>query len=90
MESPSSKKYQKSTELLIPQLAFSRLVCEVTQESTKDKRLAKRAVLALQEAAEAYLVALFEDNKLCATHAKRVTITPKDMRLAVCLSKRYI
>ncbi|RWW67908.1 hypothetical protein BHE74_00024603 [Ensete ventricosum] len=40
------------------------------------------AVLALQEAAEAYLVGLFEDTNLCAIHAKRVTIMPKDIQLA--------
>ena len=35
--------------------------------------------------AEAYLVGLFEDTKLCAIHAKRVTITPKDNQLARCI-----
>jgi histone H3/H4 len=37
---------------------------------------------ALQEASEAYLVSLFEDTNLCAIHAKRVTIQPKDLQLA--------
>ena len=36
----------------------------------------------LQEAAEAYLVGLFEDTNLAAIHAKRVTIMPKDIQLA--------
>ncbi len=40
------------------------------------------AVLALQEALEAYLVCLFEDSNECAIHAKRVTIMPKDSQLA--------
>lgn len=40
------------------------------------------AILALQESAEAYLVGLFEDTNLCAIHAKRVTIMPKDIQLA--------
>jgi histone H3/H4 len=40
------------------------------------------ALLALQTAAEAYLVHLFEDANLCAIHAKRVTIMPKDIQLA--------
>ena len=35
-----------------------------------------------QQAAEAYLIGLFEDTLLCAVHAKRVTIMPKDMQLA--------
>ncbi len=38
--------------------------------------------MALQEAAEAHLVGLFEDCNLCAVHAKRVTIMPKDLQLA--------
>ncbi|NWR11736.1 H33 protein, partial [Paradoxornis webbianus] len=40
------------------------------------------AIGALQEASEAYLVGLFEDTNLCAIHAKRVTIMPKDIQLA--------
>ena len=38
--------------------------------------------MALQEAAEAYLVGLFEDTNICAIHAKYVTIMAKDMQLA--------
>nr|GLL48808.1 unnamed protein product [Ipomoea trifida] len=49
---------------------------------TTDLRFQSHAVLALQEAAEAYLVGLFEDTNLCAIHAKRVTIMPKDIQLA--------
>ena len=47
-----------------------------------DLRFQSSAVLALQEASESYLVGLFEDTNLCAIHAKRVTIMPKDMQLA--------
>jgi len=39
-------------------------------------------IVAFQEASEAYLVGLFEDTNLCAIHAKRVTIMPKDIQLA--------
>ena len=45
-------------------------------------RYQESAMLALQEAAEAYLVGYFEDANLCAIHAKRVTIMPKDIQLA--------
>jgi len=76
------RKYQKSTELLIRKLPFQRLVREVAQEYKSDLRFQSSAVLALQEATESYLVALFEDTNLCAIHAKRVTIMPKDMQLA--------
>ena len=78
------RRYQRSTELLIRKLPFQRLVREVAQEMgiLKDTRFQSHALLALQEASEAYLVALFEDVNLCAIHAKRITIYPKDMRLA--------
>ena len=65
------RRYQKSVELLIRKLPFQRLV-----------RFQSSAVMALQEASEAYLVGLFEDTNLCAIHAKRVTIMPKDIQLA--------
>lgn len=47
-----------------------------------DLRFQTSAILALQEAAEAYLVGVFEDTNLCALHAKRVTIMPADIQLA--------
>ncbi|CAM0877077.1 unnamed protein product [Alopecurus aequalis] len=73
------RKYQKGGELLIRKLPFQRLVREIAQS---DLRFQSHAVLALQEAAEAYLVGLFEDTNLCAVHAKRVTIMSKDVYLA--------
>ncbi|CAI5466730.1 unnamed protein product [Closterium sp. Yama58-4] len=76
------RKYQKSTELLIRKLPFQRLVREIAQDFKTDLRFQSSAVMALQEAAEAYLVGLFEDTNLCAIHAKRVTIMPKDIQLA--------
>jgi len=76
------RKYQKSTELMIPKLAFQRLVREIAQNFRTETKWQTTALLALQEAAEAFLVGLFEDMNLCALHAKRVTIMPKDMALA--------
>ena len=76
------RKYQKSTELLIRKLPFQRLVREIAQEYKTDLRFQSSAVAALQEACEAYLVGLFEDTNLCAIHARRVTIMPRDMQLA--------
>ena len=67
-------------------MPFSRLVREITQDlgysDDTMKRWQGNALLALQEAAEAYLVGIFEDSNLCAIHAKRVTIMPKDIQLA--------
>ena len=76
------RRMQKSTELLIRKLPFQRLVREVAQDFKPDLRFQSPALMALQEAAETYLVGLFEDTNLCAIHAKRVTIFPKDIQLA--------
>ncbi len=76
------RKYQKSTDLLLRKLPFQRLVRDIAQEYKTDLRFQNSAVMAMQEAAEAYIVGLFEDTNLCAIHAKRVTIMPKDLQLA--------
>ena len=76
------RRYQKSTELLLKKAPFQRLVREVAQDFKTDLRFQSSAVMALQEASEAFLVGLFEDTNLCAIHARRVTIMPKDMQLA--------
>ena len=75
-------RYQKTTELLIRKLAFNRLVREIAQDFKTDLQFQAQAILTLQEAAEAYLVGLFEDTNLCGIHAKRVMIMPKDIQLA--------
>jgi histone H3 len=71
------RKYQKSTDLLIRKRPFQRLVRELANDFIVDLRFQSTALVALQEASEAYLVGLFEDTNLCAIHAKRVTIMPK-------------
>ena len=83
------RQYQKSTELLIRKLPFQRLVREIASDSEVilsplcgKVRFQSAAIMALQEASEAYLVGLFEDSNLCAIHAKWVTIMPKDIQLA--------
>ena len=76
------RRFQNHGELLIRRLPFQRLVREITQEWKVDLRFQSTALLALQEASEAYLVGLFENANLCAIHAKRVTVMPKDMQLA--------
>ena len=82
------RHYQQSSDLLLQKLPFQRLVREVTEnicreQEVVDRRFQSTAILALQEASEAYLVGLFEDTNLCAIHAKRVTIMKKDMDLAL-------
>ena len=76
------RRYQANSNLLIRRLPFQRLVREIVQDINPKLRLQSHALAALQEASEAYLVGLFEDTNLCAIHAKRVTIMPKDIQLA--------
>ena len=79
------RRYQRSTEVLIRKLPFQRLVREIVQDFKADLRFQSATIMALQEASEAYLVGLFKDSNLCAIHAKRVTIMPKDIQLARCI-----
>ena len=76
------RHYQGSTALLIRKLPFQRVVREIAQDIKTDLRFQSAAILCLQEATEAYLVSLLEDANLCAIHARRVTIMPKDIQLA--------
>ena len=77
------RKYQTSTELLIRKLPFQRLVREVVWSLWKDKqyRFQSTALLALQEACEAFLVRMFGQVNDIAIHGKRVTIQPRDIQL---------
>jgi len=78
------RKYQMSTELLLRKLPFSRLVREITEKITPTPtRFQALAMECLQTAAETYLVHLFEDANQCTIHAKRVTLFPKDIHLAL-------
>ncbi|CAG9832615.1 unnamed protein product [Diabrotica balteata] len=76
------RRYQKTNELLIRKLTFQRLVREIAQDFKTDLRFQCSAVMALQEASEAYLVNLFVDTNVCAIHAKRINIMPKNIQLA--------
>jgi len=80
------RRYQRSTDLLLLKLPFSRLVREIALDLVpvggESLRWQSQAIQALQESAEAFLVHLFEDANLCAIHAKRVTIMQKDIQLA--------
>ena len=76
------QKFQKSTELVIPKMAFPWIVREMLQCKSMEYRIQVGAILAIHEATEAYIIQLMEDTNLCAIHAKHVTILPKDMQLA--------
>ena len=73
--------YQNTTELLIQKVSFQRVVRELCERISSGIRFESQALLALQEAAESYLVGLFEDSKLCTAHAKRITLFDKDVKL---------
>ena len=75
------RRFQKSVDLLIPLLPFQRLVREVAQDFRTNLRFQSSAILTLQEAAEQFLVMLFESVNLCAIHCKRQTIAPVDFSL---------
>ena len=76
------KRYQKTTDMLLPRASFQRLVRSITMDMDHSLRFQSQALHALQEASEAYIVGLFEDTNLCAIHAKRMTVMKKDMDLA--------
>jgi histone H3 len=76
------RKYQGSTDLLIRKAPFQRLVREVGALLYQNLRFQSTAVLALQEASEQYLIGVFEDSHMSAIHARRVTVMPRDVRLA--------
>ena len=83
--------FQKSTELFIRKLPFSQLVHEIAQEVGKtDMHFQGSTIICLQEAAEAFLVGLMEDANLCTIHAKRVTIMPKDIQLALHIPGEHL
>lgn len=94
------RKYQNSTELLISKIPFARLVKEVTDQYSghdpvtgrvdEPLRWQSMAILALQEASEAYLVGLLEHTNLLALHAKRITVMKKDMQLARRIRGQFI
>ncbi|CDO95400.1 unnamed protein product [Kluyveromyces dobzhanskii CBS 2104] len=87
------RKYQRSTDLLISRMPFARLVKEVTDQFTTESeplRWQSMAIMALQEASEAYLVGLLEHTNLLALHAKRITIMRKDMQLARRIRGQFI
>lgn len=77
------RRYQRTTNLLIPKLSFQRIVKSLTNERFEGIRFQTSALHALQEACEDFIVNVLADTNLCALHGKRVTILPKDLQLAL-------
>jgi histone H3 len=80
-------KFQKTTDLLIRKAPFQRLVREIKEQVSRksDLQMQSTALLTLQEAAEYFMVDVFNDTKLCALHSKCITIMVKDLVLACCI-----
>lgn len=78
------RKYQKSTDNLIRKAPFQRLVRSIINdlEQAQGMRCNTQYLAALQESVEAFMTRLFEDSNLCCLHAKRVTLSNKDLLLA--------
>ncbi len=77
------QKFQKNTDLLIRKAPFQRLICKIALKFGKSNlRMQSTAILALQEAAEYFMVDVFSDTNLCAMHGKHITIMRKEMVLA--------
>ena len=87
------RHYQRSTENLLKRTPFQKLIREISQEyricpdeqGTPSVQVHSQstAIAALQEAAENFIVGLFEDVNLLAVHTKCVTVMPRDIRLAL-------
>jgi histone H3 len=80
-------KFQKTTNLLIRKAPFQRVVREIVQQVSRksDPQMQSTALLALREAAEYFMVDVFNNTNLCALHGKRKTIMVKDLFLACCI-----
>lgn len=79
------RRFQQTTNSLIPKAPFRRLVREVSTAVKETIRMQSSAVECLQEAAECYITSVLSDGNLCAIHAKRVTVFPRDLHLALKL-----
>jgi histone H3 len=79
-------KFQKPTKFLIRKAPFQHVVCKHALKFGKsDLQMQNTAVLALQEAAEYFMVDVFNNTNLCTAHGKCVTIQVKDLVLACCI-----
>lgn len=84
--------YQRTTNLLIKKIPFARVIRQIVIEmwgGEKELYWKSTALLALQEAAEWFLICLFQDANLCARHAKRVTVMNEDLALVRRLRERH-
>ena len=79
------RKLQKTTHMVIPRIPFERIVREVLQDFSSNKRLSSGSIQALQEAAETYLTEMLREGNNYAIHAKRTTVSIADLQCAVAV-----
>ena len=82
------RHYQQASDLLVPKAPFGRVAKEVASDRMNESTTTNRGTLALQEAAEARLVDMFEDSNLCAIHCKRSRIAPEDVQLVQLILRK--
>ena len=82
------RKYQTSTDTLIPKRSFQRLVKEVMQNECWERKISVKKVtseclLALQCSTEEYVTEFFQQSQRAAVHGKRITVQPEDMEIVI-------
>lgn len=78
---------ERCSRMQIQRSPFKRAMRGIAQNFRTNLRFKAEAVDVIQEAAETYITNLFEDAYICALHAKRETILPDDINLALCVRK---
>mmetsp|Transcript_11941 Transcript_11941/g.18014 ORF Transcript_11941/g.18014 Transcript_11941/m.18014 type:complete len:212 (+) Transcript_11941:180-815(+) len=79
--SQPTPSYSPATDLFIAKACFQRLVRELAKKMAP-VRFEAQALLALQEASEAYLQGLYEDADTLALHGRRKTVRVSDVQLS--------
>jgi histone H3 len=77
------RKLQRTCDLLLPLQPFQRLIREIALSFKSDLRFEREALLAIQEAAEAHIICMFQHTQNLAIHSGRKTIQDKDLSLAL-------
>ena len=87
------RKYQRSTEKLIPRAPFVKVCKKAANDSANmtsfpsGVRMTNIAIDCLQEGIEANLVKLFENGNIICIHRGRITVTAKDLQVVDYLNK---
>jgi histone H3 len=77
------RQQQRGAELLMQKAPFRRLVRTIGDEQKDELMWTKEAMVALQTAAEAYLIEMFQGSNAMAIFSKRSTIMPRDILMAL-------